>query len=361
MGDTPKAPAFELKYVARKGENSRDSFFKSFFLAKEGPSKMRVVKASDITPLEVAKKIVAGKETEVMQPEEICAAITKECGANYEGFLKWVESAKGSVKAELKRVATTGDKDFDYKDWAINDREIPRQDNKLAEGPATAVKEDEAEAGRKLGDKPSALPGHGRKVKDYFNRYPDKGGVGEPAKAIDLKSKNLTGPMHLLKKALSEKDEALKLVEAAKKEAAEAKEALKKKAEEEVQNKKAQEIDGILSELTGLGLEEAAVEQARKELSKLEEEALVAVRSVVELLENKGEPEIPGMGVDMGPEGPAPKAPKIETKKPEMAFASLGESDSEDAPVVMPPTERHSNAGLVERFTQMWTQDTLNK
>lgn len=337
---------FTLKYVMQEGATPRDSFLRSFFIAREGSGKAKVVKAANIVPVDVQKLIVKGKQTEVLEPEQICDMIKKECGGTFDGYLKWVEAQRISVKADLKRVATSGDKDFDYANWALNEKEMPRQDASKEEI-THALSEEEVEANKKLADKPSSVPGHGRKIKDFFNRLPDAGGVGEPAKAIDLKSKNLSGPLKLLKKALEEKTEAVKRADAMAKEAAEAKAALKKKAEEEVKREVSQHIDGILHELSEMGLKEAELEGVRKSLSNLDEKALLAVADVVEKVE----------AIQSG----AGK-PKIEeAPTPEMgAMGSLDEGGEDVPPVVLGP-DKTAQGSVVERFSQLWTQDTINR
>lgn len=337
---------FTLKYVMQEGATPRDSFLRSFFIAREGTGKAKVVKAANIVPVDVQKLIVKGKQSEVLEPEQICAMIKKECGNTFGGYLKWVEAQRVTVKNDLKRIATSGDKDFDYANWAINEKEVPRQDASKEEV-TNALSEEEVAANRKLADKPSSVPGHGRKIKDFFNRLPDAGGVGEPAKAIDLKSKNLSGPLKLLKRALEEKTEAVKRADSLAKEAAEAKAALKKKADEDVKRDVAQHIDTILGELAEMGLKEAELEGIRKSLANLDEKSLLAVEDVIGQLE----------AVNSG----AGK-PKIEeAPTPEMgAMGSLDEGGEDVPPVVLGP-EKTAQGSVVERFSQLWTQDTLNR
>jgi len=343
---------FELKYVIKEGKTPKDSFLKSFFLAKEGPGMLRVVKASDIVPAEIQKMVFSNKESEVAEPEEICAGIKKECGNTFAGFLKWVSAQKENVKSQIKRIATSGDKDFDYSNWAINEKELPRQDEKVTEDPTHSWSEEEAKANRALADKPGTLPGHGRKIKDFFNRLPDAGGVGEPTKAIDVKSRSLGGPLKMLREALAREEEAKKKVAAAEKKAAYLELKLTKKAEEEAQNAKAQEIDSILHELTELGFEEADLESARKMLSTVPDQALQACRELVEQIEakvNRAEgPTKPGIPEMDG-------APKTEEMG---SYAHLKDSDGDVPPLVL-PADKMSQAASVDTFSQLWAQDTL--
>jgi hypothetical protein len=347
--------SFELKYVIKEGKNAKDSFLKSFFLAKDGPGLLRVVKATDVVPAEVQKMVFAGKESEVADPEAICESIKKESGNTFQGFLKWVEAQRLTVKAAIKKlVATTGDKDFDYSNWALNEKEIVRQDNKVDENPTHAWSEEEAKANKDLADKPEGLPGHGKKIKDFFNRLPDAGGVGEPTKAIDVKSKSLSGPLKLLREAMAREEAAKLKAEAAEKKAAELEDKLKKKAEEEQQSAKAAEIDSILHELTEMGFEEAELETTRKMLSTIDDRALQSVRELCEMIESKNRaegPTAPGAG---GPDGGFPGgAPKPEEMG---AFGSLEEGD---VPPVVLPADKVRQAASVDAFSQMWAQDTI--
>ena len=154
--------------------------------------------------------------------------------------------------------------------------------------------------------------------------------------------------MKLLKRALDERGEALKAVEAAKKEAAEAKAALQKKAEEEVQREKATAIDAILHELTEIGIEEADLEACRKELAELDDKALAALESVIEKVQSK----VSGAGLPKS-EG-LPKPEGVET------FSSLDEGEGDVPPVMLGP-EKTSQGSAVERLSNLWTQDTLNR
>jgi len=336
--------SFELKYVLKEGKNVKDSFLKSFFLAKEGPGAMRVVKASDIVPAEIQKLVFAGKETEVAEPEAICEGIKKECGATFAGFLKWVAAHKDAVKAEIKRIATSGDKDFDYANWAINEREVPKQDASADGRPTYANSEEEAKANKDLADKPAPLPGHGKKIKDQFNRLPDAGGVGEPTKAIDVKSKALSGPLRMMREALRDKEEALKKAEAAEKKAAELEDKLKKKAEEEVQQQKASDIDSILHELQEMGFQEADLEATRKDLANASDEALKVARELIERIEALSRAGKPNEGMPM----------------PEGTYASKTASEEEgDVPPVILPNDKTRQANTVDTFSQLWAADTL--
>jgi hypothetical protein len=335
---------FSLKYVVQDGANPKDSFLRSFFIAREGSGRAKVIKAANIVPVEVQKLIVKGKQSEVLEPEQICEMIKKESGNTFNGFLKWVDSQKVTVKADLKRVATSGDKDFDYANWAINEKEVPRQDASK-DGVTSALSEEEVAANKKLAEKPSSVPGHGRKIKDFFNRLPDAGGVGEPAKAIDLKSKNLNGPMKLLKRALEEKNVLMREAELAKKEAAQAKAELKKKAEDDAQRVVAEHIDGILHELTELGVKEAELEACRKALSGLDEKALLALQDIVEKIEAKDS------------QAGQPKN-EVAPKEGMASYGSLDEGEGDVLPVVLSP-EKTAQGSVVERLSNLWTQDTI--
>jgi len=173
------------------------AFEDSYFIFSDNEKSIKV-KASDIIPKEVQEKILKDDET-VIEPENVIDQVVKLSQGSYDKL-------KTEVLPSLAKRAYLENQKFTKKaEWSFNEEEIPSMKTpNPSEGPVVSVSSEEV---KKSIEKPE--PGSSVKVRQYYNRLPNKG-IGEPTQTINVQSSEdqvIKAKIDLLKRALEEEKE----------------------------------------------------------------------------------------------------------------------------------------------------------
>lgn len=246
------------------------TFEDSYFVFSDANRSIKV-RASDIIPKNIQKKILDGDET-VAEPEDIIDQVVKMSQGSYDKL-------KGEVLPALAKRAYLENQKFTKKaEWSFNEEEIPSMKKPSpAEGPIASVSSEEV---KESVEKPESGPSV--KVKQYFGKLPGKG-VGEPTQTINVQSSTsedlvIKAKIDLLKKALEEEKEKR---EKAEKELTELKEKTEKKD-------KAVIIEELIDKVSGMTeLEDAQKTKLAELLNKFAVPQLNILGQIIDILSAK--------------------------------------------------------------------------
>ena len=307
---------FELSYHA--GAN----FETSYFVGREG-NDLKVVRASFVVPADVQAEVVKaeteGKENPaIIAPEEALEQIKTASGNTMEGFKKWADEIRGTVKAaSLTKKADAPTYSFAEKE--IAKVQLPKDGEVII---SQNVKE--GEEGKELDLSKSKAT----KVKQFYNRLP-KAGPGEAEKTINLSSS--VDPVHekyqIAIQALAELTEKNESLNKEKDELAKGKDGAEKelgKVKDELNvDKKKGEIDTIVAAIKkGAKLDADAEKTVIDALSPLEQSVLKAISKVIDAIFAKKEEKAPAM--NPFEKKPAPGMPGVNPFEPKKASSMPG-------------------------------------
>lgn len=259
-----KKMGLTAKYVKGK------TFDDSYFVFDDGKDTVKV-KASEIIPLDVQKRILENDEN-IVSPEEISNQIVKFS----EGSM---EKLTNEVLPSLVKSASKRNESFVKKaEWSWSEEEVPTKLPKPGEVTISVNKEEIPKA--------KSEPGTPVKIKQFFGRLPSKG-VGEPTQSINIQSsvdqdEIIKAKIEMLKKAIEEEKEKR---EKAEKELAALKEEKEKKDKSEV----IEEIIGKMKGISELGDEQ--VEKITSLLNKFALPQLNILGQIIDVLAVKPEEE----------------------------------------------------------------------
>lgn len=323
-----------FKYIPVAGKDAADSLDRSFFVAKAADNKkMKIVKAKYIISQEEGDAIVAGKSA--IEPEEYCKKLAEQ-HTDYDAFVKHASSVKEEFtkQASVKVQAKEGKSRFSQ--FSFNEKEVTKEKQKEAgDKPVVSVDEKEANKG-KSDSAPATAKGHGARIKQLYSRLPSNTSVGgTPTEAIDRKSKSLGEHARILRQAV----EKQRLLEAGIKER-DQKIALMAKENEDM--KKEKEVDAkaeIISEITSSLKDSECKEKVKEQLTELDEASLKALKSVLDLMnekEEEGKPKDEELNAEAG-----------------LDFDQVPSLDLQEQPnIAMDSTEA---------IAQAWAQNTIDK
>lgn len=280
--EVKKMSNLTFKYITVAGQDASDSLERSFFTVKSADNKVKIVRAKYLLSQEEGDAIVSGKAS--IEPEEYCKKLA-ELHTDFDAFVKHASAQREEFKkqASVEVKAKEGSR---FSQFSFNEKEITKEKQKEAgDKPVVSVDEKEAAAGKK-DSAPAVAKGHGARIKSLYQRLPSNSNVGgEPKEAIDRKSKSLGEHTRILRQAV----EKQRMLEAGIKDR-DAKIALLAKEVEE--NKKEKVVDAkaeIISEITSNLKDSENLEKVKEQLMDLDENSLKALKTVLDLMNEKEE------------------------------------------------------------------------
>ena len=263
----------------------------SFFLLNDGNEKIKV-KASQVMPLPAQMRVKAGRDNEVYSPEEMTSKMEDEFSSidEFKQYAKNVVSKNKitakKLEARKKRLARIRARrkyksrkeksskkkvKASYKDWSIDESELPGDVNKKQD---VNLALDKSEL---KGDRPDVKTTLNSDVKKYYSRLPSRSVGTDPEEAIDRKSslkkkiKAQASKIKELRKKLQEKDSEVK-----------------QEKQKQARKEKAEKLDAVLETMAKKGKLDLENEQEReKAIKKYSDMDNKSLDLVIEMLQKE--------------------------------------------------------------------------
>jgi len=253
-----------MKYFPGEGRTASEALSKSYFkVSQNGES--HIIAAKNILPPNAQKLILAGRQSEVIEPENAIVGLMKEVGSSLKNMIKFASKQK-----LINRKAFVADPKF-AESWSMNAKEIP------SAKPEVVCSVDEKEASRGMEDKPRAAKSD---VKSYYGRLPSKSETGaEPTVALDKKSSVANAHVKQMREVLAklrDQEQAIKEKDA---KIAAHEETIRQAAKQKEVSEKATKIAKILASINMK--DESEKREMRTKLAAMSNETLDATISVL--------------------------------------------------------------------------------